>query len=580
MTVSLPYEPGRAAFASLERTAEDLAALADGRIEELPAAGGASSSTPRSLTSSATSSPTSRRPGRSSPGAIRFFEGAGDTRARSSSSPRRSASSPSGGTAAAGDRPRRAVARAVARAARDRPRHARRFRSPSKAAPASADAVRPGAARAPALRVAGGRHAATSTRTCARRSPASRGRTSTSSRGGCAAGRSARARSSRRRRTRSATAADPGARGAARRRRIRWPARPSTDPADAPGRPRPRGAAGRRPRRSRISARLRRGRGGCSTSSTAGLALGGELSADERRSRRSSAPTCGSRGAGETGRVAVLDLSRARTRRFESVFVLGLEEGSLPRRGQAIAVPRRRGPRRARGPHARPAHAARPGLARPLPLLHRVHPRDPTALPSSGRRRPTRGARASRARSGTRSRRSSTPDDVARWTRRRPLVAAHVAARRGAHRAGAPARARAARCGRADRGGCARGRATAGSAGSSARRRAFHEADAARASARARRAVRQVDVQRDRARALRGLLLGLVLRAADRPEGDRPAGRRDAARLGRPHDAAPLLRRPAEGGRLGSRRGVAARRRARVPRRMPRRTRSPASRWR
>jgi ATP-dependent helicase/DNAse subunit B len=41
--------------------------------------------------------------------------------------------------------------------------------------------------------------------------------------------------------------------------------------------------------------------------------------------RRSTAP--------EPGRVAVLDLLRARTRRFEIVFVLGLEEGSLPRRG-------------------------------------------------------------------------------------------------------------------------------------------------------------------------------------------------------------------------------------------------------
>src|SRR3954452_11375275 len=34
--VSLPYEPGRVAFASLRRTAEDLAALADGRATELP----------------------------------------------------------------------------------------------------------------------------------------------------------------------------------------------------------------------------------------------------------------------------------------------------------------------------------------------------------------------------------------------------------------------------------------------------------------------------------------------------------------------------------------------------------------
>lgn len=38
LTVSLPYEPGRAAFAALRRTAEDLAALADGSIEELPVA--------------------------------------------------------------------------------------------------------------------------------------------------------------------------------------------------------------------------------------------------------------------------------------------------------------------------------------------------------------------------------------------------------------------------------------------------------------------------------------------------------------------------------------------------------------
>ncbi len=37
-------------------------------------------------------------------------------------------------------------------------------------------------------------------------------------------------------------------------------------------------------------------------------------------------------GTGEPGRVAVIDLARARTRSFQVVFVLGLEEGSLPRR--------------------------------------------------------------------------------------------------------------------------------------------------------------------------------------------------------------------------------------------------------
>ena len=58
---------------------------------------------------------------------------------------------------------------------------------------------------------------------------------------------------------------------------------------------------------------------------------GGPLSAEdvvavlERASVRPS-------GAGEAGRVAVLDYARARTRLFDAVFLLGLEEGSFPRR--------------------------------------------------------------------------------------------------------------------------------------------------------------------------------------------------------------------------------------------------------
>jgi len=40
-------------------------------------------------------------------------------------------------------------------------------------------------------------------------------------------------------------------------------------------------------------------------------------------------------GAGEPGSVAVLDLARARTRTFDAVFVIGLEQGSLPRRASA-----------------------------------------------------------------------------------------------------------------------------------------------------------------------------------------------------------------------------------------------------
>jgi len=76
VTVSLPYEPGRPAFASLQRTAEDLARLAGARIEELP---------PRWAT---TAQPAlahlerglfDDRPAAPVPieGAVRFFEGAG-----------------------------------------------------------------------------------------------------------------------------------------------------------------------------------------------------------------------------------------------------------------------------------------------------------------------------------------------------------------------------------------------------------------------------------------------------------------------------------------------------------------------
>src|SRR5207249_7462136 len=59
--------------------------------------------------------------------------------------------------------------------------------------------------------------------------------------------------------------------------------------------------------------------------------LGGTISREELVAALEHATVRGP-GAGESGRVAVLDLLRARTRRFEILFVLGLEEGSLPRR--------------------------------------------------------------------------------------------------------------------------------------------------------------------------------------------------------------------------------------------------------
>jgi ATP-dependent helicase/DNAse subunit B len=76
VTVSLPYEPGRAAFLSLQRTAEDLARLAGGATEELPPRYGAIAPAPlahleRTLFED--------EPGAGPPlgDAIRFFEGAG-----------------------------------------------------------------------------------------------------------------------------------------------------------------------------------------------------------------------------------------------------------------------------------------------------------------------------------------------------------------------------------------------------------------------------------------------------------------------------------------------------------------------
>src|SRR5205085_1445683 len=72
----LPYEPGRPAFASLRRTAEDLARLAGARIEELPPRWGetaqpALAHIERGLFDDTPPAPVPID------GAVRFFEGAG-----------------------------------------------------------------------------------------------------------------------------------------------------------------------------------------------------------------------------------------------------------------------------------------------------------------------------------------------------------------------------------------------------------------------------------------------------------------------------------------------------------------------
>ena len=114
------------------------------------------------------------------------------------------------------------------------------------------------------------------------------------------------------------------------------------------------------------------------------------------------------------GRLAVLDLRRVRTRRFQAAFVLGLEEGRLPRGGREDAFLRPRPGGRARAP------PARSGRARPAPLLHGGHPALAAAVPvapGGGR-----GGAAARAlavcRRGARRRSAAPtpcPGGAARW---------------------------------------------------------------------------------------------------------------------------------------------------------------------
>src|SRR5205814_2037581 len=76
VTVSLPYEPGRPAFASLERTAADLSELARPRIEELPPRPEVRPPALAHLERGLFSAKTSAQPPEID-GALRFFEGAG-----------------------------------------------------------------------------------------------------------------------------------------------------------------------------------------------------------------------------------------------------------------------------------------------------------------------------------------------------------------------------------------------------------------------------------------------------------------------------------------------------------------------
>ena len=128
--------------------------------------------------------------------------------------------------------------------------------------------------------------------------------------------------------------------------------------------------------------------------------------------RRSSAP--------EPGRVAVLDLMRARTRRFEAVFLLGLEEGSLPRRGHEspfLADDLRRELDAARGARLAP----RDQVARDRYLFYTACARATRRVYLVREAVTDDGSRREASPFSEEVRGAFDTEDVARWTRRRPL---------------------------------------------------------------------------------------------------------------------------------------------------------------
>jgi ATP-dependent helicase/nuclease subunit B len=124
------------------------------------------------------------------------------------------------------------------------------------------------------------------------------------------------------------------------------------------------------------------------------------------------------RNAGGAGRVPVVDLLRARTRRFDAVFVLGLEEGSLPRRAPSSPfldddLRRELGARLQRpDPVARDRYLFYTACARATRRLYLVR----EAATDEGAPREASPFWEEVAA-------LFDPDDVVRWTRRRPLSA-------------------------------------------------------------------------------------------------------------------------------------------------------------
>ena len=233
--------------------------------------------------------------------------------------------------------------------------------------------------------------------------------------------------------------------------------------------------------------------------------------------------------------------------------MLGLEEGSLPRRGAQLAVPRRRraAASSARGSSAPTRSAATatsstPRARAPTRRLYLVReaatddgaPREPSPFwdEVAARLRPPTTSRARRR--GGRSPRSRWPLEEAPTERERLRALAPLSVATDA-----------------DRGARARRRERLGAPARRARARVRPRRRGSRNPRRARvRSARRTTFGVTELERFADCSSAWLVRARRRPEDDRRRGRRDAARLGRAPGAVHVLRRAAEGARRRPRR--------------------------
>ena len=240
-----------------------------------------------------------------------------------------------------------------------------------------------------------------------------------------------------------------------------WPRRRGPSPAaraavagDAPQRLRPRLAAGDDALAQARSSRRRRGERRDRRAGTAGRGRCRRSDADDVLAALDRATVRGD-GAGEPGRVAVLDLAPGPHAQLRGGLRDRSRAGIAAPPGADVAVLRRRDPPGARRRPGCEARASRCREPRPVPLLHRVHAAATAAHARAGGgdgRRLAAGGEpvlGGRVRALRPRRRAAAHDEAT-------ACAPDVADRVRADRAGAAPRARAPRRGRSARGGRAR----------------------------------------------------------------------------------------------------------------------------